>query len=263
MLGDVKEIQAATWFVGSRLDVRALERRHALAVTPLTLRAGERGVAVLFRFGVAVLFQLDPLEQEAFLKGLAPFVDGGFGEPEQEEADLRIDPDASERVDPSGTILLREASLERLQTVAEILAKSAVLSHYEDRVARVFDDVESLARGLQTSAHRAGAHKQLLQEIGNVLVIQAQTVGRVEVTEKPEITWDRPELDRLYERLAIEYELRDRDRALARKLEVISQTAETYHDLLQNRQMLRVEWYIVALIAIEIAIILWDMFAAG
>lgn len=61
-------------------------------------------------------------------------------------------------------------------------------------------------------------------------------------------------------RLAIEYELRDRDLALARKLDVISQTAETYHDLLQNRQMPRVEWYIVVLISVEIAIILWDIF---
>ena len=41
-------------------------------------------------------------------------------------------------------------------------------------------------------------------------------VGRVEVAEKPEIVWDDPRLDRLYERLATEYELRDRDRALSR-----------------------------------------------
>lgn len=91
-------------------------------------------------------------------------------------------------MDPSGAIVLREASLERFQTVAEILAKSAVLSYYEERVARVFDEVEALASGLQRGARRPGAHKQLPREIGNVLTIQVQTVGRVELTEKPEIT---------------------------------------------------------------------------
>jgi uncharacterized Rmd1/YagE family protein len=40
---------------------------------------------------------------------------------------------------------------------------------------------------------------------------------------------------------------------------VISRTAETYQDLLQHRQTLRVEWYIVLLIVVEIVIILWEM----
>lgn len=100
----------------------------------------------------------------------------------------------------------------------------------------------------------------LLREIGDVLLIQMRTVGRVEITEKPEITWDEPELDRLYERLAIEYELRDRDRALSRKLALISTTAETYLELLQNRQSIRLEWYIVILIVIEIVLIVYELF---
>jgi uncharacterized Rmd1/YagE family protein len=87
-------------------------------------------------------------------------------------------------------------------------------------------------------------------------------VGRVEVGEKPEITWDDPDLDRLYEHLAAEYELRERDRALTRKLELASHTVETYLNLLQNRQNLRVEWYIVILIVVEIAIVLYQMLAA-
>jgi uncharacterized Rmd1/YagE family protein len=85
-------------------------------------------------------------------------------------------------------------------------------------------------------------------------------VGRVEVTEKPEITWDDPKLDRLYERLSIEYELRERDRALSRKLELISHTAQTYLNLLQHRQSLRVEWYIVLLIVVEIVLFIYDLF---
>jgi uncharacterized Rmd1/YagE family protein len=92
-----------------------------------------------------------------------------------------------------------------------------------------------------------------------VLLTESQMVGRVEVTEKPEFTWEDPALDRLYERLAIEFELRDRDRALSRKLELISRSAETYLDLVHNRQTLRVEWYIVVLILIEIAIGIFQM----
>jgi uncharacterized Rmd1/YagE family protein len=79
-------------------------------------------------------------------------------------------------------------------------------------------------------------------------------VGRVETGEKPELLWEHPELERLYVRLAEEYELRDRDRdrALDRKLDVISRTVETLLGLVQTRSSLRVEWYIVLLIVAEL-----------
>lgn len=259
MLGDAKQVRASAWLLGSRVDVRRLERGEALALSPLTVPAGEHGLAFVFRFGAVVLVQLAPAEEAAFLAGLAPLVADPHADPEHEEAEIRIEPEGPEPIDPSGRLVLREATLERLQVIAEILAKSTALAYYEESVARVFDEVESLAASLGSGGPRTTARRDLLSQIGSVLHIQTRTVGRVEVTEKPEITWDRPELDRLYERLAIEYELRDRDLALARKLEVISRTAETYQDLLQHRQTLRVEWYIVLLIAVEIVIILWEM----
>jgi len=72
--------------------------------------------------------------------------------------------------------------------------------------------------------------------------------------------WVKPELERIYLRLEDEYELRERHVALERKLEVISDTAETLLELLRTRSSLRVEWYIVILILVEIIITLYDMF---
>jgi len=84
-------------------------------------------------------------------------------------------------------------------------------------------------------------------------------VGRVEVSEKPEILWDRPYLERLYLRLEDEYELRERHVALERKLDVVSRTAQTLIDLVRDRSGLRVEWYIVVLIILEICLTLYQM----
>jgi uncharacterized Rmd1/YagE family protein len=147
--------------------------------------------------------------------------------------------------------------------VAHILAKSAVLAHYEEGVAATFDRIEQLAEQLRRGAGQRAAGRDLLPQIGGTLMVQVQTVGRVEVTEKPEITWDHPDLDRLYERLSQEYELRDRDIALTRKLEFISDTAQTYLDLLQTRQSLRLEWYIIFLIFVEIVLSVYDLFLAS
>jgi uncharacterized Rmd1/YagE family protein len=257
---DRDRLHAHAWFVGERIDVRALERMDVLATSPLTLAAGKRGCAMLFRYGAVVLFELEPAEEAAFLETIASFVRERFPQPERESADIAIQPERDEGAEASGTLSLRDASVEKLQVVAHVLAKSAVLSHHEGRVAEVFDRIEPLAEGLRRGRERGASSRDLLRQIGDVLLAQTRTVGRVEVAEKPELTWDRPDLDLLFERLSREYELRDRDAALGRKLELVWRTAETLHELLQNRRALRVEWYIVALIAFEIGLTLYDWF---
>ena len=254
-------LEARALFLGERLDVRAFDQTGRLAENPLVLRAGSRGCAVLFRYGAVVLFGLEPVESGAFLKQLEPLVSDAFPRPEQEDVTLLIGRAGEERVDLDGRVLLHRADLHRLQMVADILAKSVVLAHYETQVAAVFDQIEPLAQALERGGGIASRTKALLAQIGRVLMVQQKMVGRVEVTEKPELLWDHAELERLYLRLEDEYEIEERHRALDRKLELISRTAETVLELVQNRHSLRVEWYIVILIVVEIVLYLYEMFA--
>jgi uncharacterized Rmd1/YagE family protein len=252
---DILPVKA--WFLGTRIDVRDLGR-GGLAVTPVTVLVGARGYSLIFRFGVVVLIGLSATEEKEVHDSLAGAVHNAFAQPETDEAEIVIDPERPEGLGADGRLALHDAGAGRLQAVAHVLAKSCVLGYYERSVANAFDRIEHLADRLSRGESPARAKKDVLNEIGNVLLILTRTVGRVEVTEKPEITWDDPGLDRLYQRLAAEYELRDRDLALSRKLELVSRTAETYLDLLNNRQTLRVEWYIVILIVAEIALSLYD-----
>jgi required for meiotic nuclear division protein 1 len=254
-------LRARAWFVGRRIDVRQLESFDRVAQNPLVVRVGEGGYAVVFRFGALCLVGVDPETETRFLETMKPLVQGRLDDPESETCDIVVRPGHPERVDPDGRLNLQKQSVGRIQAVADATAKSAVLSYHERRVALVFDRVEGLALELRGGARHKG-RRDWLKEIGEVLLTESQMVGRVEVTEKPEFTWEDPALDRLYERLAIEFELRERDRALSRKLELISRSAETYLNLVHNRQSLRVEWYIVVLIVIEIALGLFQTLVA-
>ncbi len=251
-------IRARAIFIGENIDISALEKAGTLAVSPLTIRAGDRGVAVLFRYGAVVLIDLSPVEEASFLSHLSPLVKDPFERPETEEAELHADRVSSER-DGNGIITLASLDVERLQIVADILARTVVLAHYEAQVAVAFDHIEPLARSLQTRAAFGYREKGLLRHIGSTLLIEHKMVGRVGVEEKPELLWDRPELDRMYAKLVIEYELEDRHRVLERKLELITRTAETLLKLTQDQRVLRVEWYVVVLILIEILLTIIPM----
>ncbi|MGM4954077.1 RMD1 family protein [Bradyrhizobium barranii] len=74
------------------------------------------------------------------------------------------------------------------------------------------------------------------------------------MAEKPDALWDKPELERFYSRLKDEYELKERLEMLERKLSAISGTANALTDIIDTRRSLRLEWVIVVLIVMEVAI---------
>ena len=102
--------------------------------------------------------------------------------------------------------------------------------------------------------------RQLLRHVGRALLDELKMVARVEVVDRPELIWDRPDLEQLYLRLEDEFELQERAAILDRKLELISRTVETVLELLQKSRSMRVEWYIVVLILLELVLTLYQLF---
>lgn len=253
------DLKCRALFVGERFELRAFEKTHRLASSPLTVSAGERGCAVLFRYGAVVLFGLSSVEEVSFLHDLAPHIREPFTEPEAEAVRLVQDPARNEGVEEPD-LILHAFTIERLQLVAEVLAKSVVLDHYEKTVAASFQLIEPLAENLKKKGRGGSRGRELLRHIGDALSIQGRMVGRVEIVEKPGLLWNRPEHARLYARLEDEYELSERHLSLERKLELISRTAETLLGLLQTNRSLRVEWYITLLIVFEIMITLYELY---
>lgn len=253
-------LRARAVLVGESLDTQRIERAKLIATQPLTTRVGNNGCGVFFRFGVIVLFGVSPIEEAALLTSLEPFIINPRSSTTPEDVDMLVDGQSDETVRPDGVICIRQVTTERLQIIADVLAKSMVLEHYERQVAGVFDQFQPLADTLRRTGRSGLNSNQLLRQIGDLMLTQHHMVGRVEIVEKPDLLWDHPELDRLHARLTTEFELQDRDRALSRKMRLISETAEALLNLVHNKRSLRVEWYIVILILVEIALSLYELF---
>ena len=85
-----------------------------------------------------------------------------------------------------------------------------VLARDESEVAGVFDVIEPFARHLASTGRTPGGRRAMLKHIGNALLVQHRVSGRVAVAEKPDVLWDRPDLERLYAQDSQdEYELRN------------------------------------------------------
>jgi len=260
LLSEKSSFQARALLVGTRLDLRGMEEGDVLALTPLAIEV-EGGVAVLYRYGAIVLFGVDPLREALLLTHLKPLIGGSYSSYEVEDVTIRIDSNAREGM-RGNTVLINRVDVEHLQIIADVLAKSAVLAQYEAKLTQNIDRIEPLAIELERHGRIGGSAKEFVRHIGSMLLSEYTMVGRVTITEKPEVLWDKPFLQGLYNRLEGEFEILERHTALERKLNLISRTAETLLDLLNTRHALRLEWYIILLIVAELFLSLYQMFLA-
>lgn len=243
------------YYLGRRLDTgRRRPASHAVVQ-----RVGD-GLAILFPYGAVVIVDLEQDALERFVTSLASRVEEAFESPADDElhVSLRKEPSV-EGLDEEGELGLSALSEERLLVVADILAKSVVLDHFEQTIGRVFDEMQPLADQMRGTGRTGRRSRDLVRRIGQALAVRQEMVWRVEVEDKPDILWDQPELGRLWGRLSDEYELPERHRVLERKVDLIAQTASTLLEILQNDRTLRVEWYIVLLICFEIGLTLFEM----
>jgi uncharacterized Rmd1/YagE family protein len=249
-----RRIRVRALLLGERIDTAGLERKDALSTVPLAFRAGENGVVALFRYGVAVLVGMSPLEEEEVIARLNGRILDPMPVREEESAQIEVAVDKDDQVLPSGLIVVKSLTDEHVLLIAHSLATSVVLAHDERNVAAVFDVIQPMAQGLAERGRMPGGRRAILKHIGNALLVQHRISGLIAVAEKPDVLWERPALERFYARLEDEYELKERADFLTRKLTVISDTAKAFADIVDTERSTRLEVIIAVLIVVEIMI---------
>lgn len=208
----------------------------------------------MFRYGVAVLVGMSPVEEDELVRQLSGRIISPIKRREEEIAQIEVSPEKEDQLTPAGVIVVKALTAEHTLLIADALATSVILAHDERNVDKVFDVIEPLARELAEHGRTPGGRRAILKHIGNALLVQQRVSGLVAVAEKPDILWERPDLERFYARLEDEYELKERADLLTRKLTVITDTAKALADIIDTERSLRLEQIIVALIALEIVI---------
>jgi uncharacterized Rmd1/YagE family protein len=253
------QVTAHALQIGDRINTAGFEGQ-LLSNAPLSLRVGSQGLAVVFRYGVVVFVGLAADEEAEFLERLQSRTFGKISPYEDEWAKIQVAKEGDEPIPVGGPILVRELSVERLLVVADALAKSVVLARDERQVANVIDSIEPFARELGTEGRTSRNRTDLLKLLGNALLVQQRLSGRVAIGDKPDVLWDRPDLERLYARLEDEYELSERAETLNRKLSVIADTATTLSDILDTKRSVRLELIVIYLIAFEILVTFYEIY---
>jgi uncharacterized Rmd1/YagE family protein len=256
VLGTVS-FQVMAVIIAERIDLKLLGKLPVIAQAPLTARLPSGGVVAIFRYGAVSFFAEARGDRDWLLSTLRDAMSGEGDPGTEEEISVEVGQHRSEGM-VGDVAHIPDARIERVQLLAEAIAKSVLLSFYERRLATDFDRAEPLAQDLAEDGRFSASSRELLKTVGSMLLPAHQLTGRAEVMDKPDLLWENPSLESLYARLEGEFELRERALALERKLTTLSKTAETLVEAVRHKQTLRVEWYIVILIVVEIALSLYE-----
>ena len=99
-------ITARALLLGDRLENRRTRARGRPVDESLAFRAGQEGFVALFRYGVAVLVGLSPLEEDDVIRSLRQRIIE-FARHEEETATIELSPDKDDQIPPGGPIYLK------------------------------------------------------------------------------------------------------------------------------------------------------------
>lgn len=133
------------------------------------------------------------------------------------------------------------------------LADSAKLAVLENSLNEHIERVKPIPLALANGGRLFVGRADVLRLTGELLNFRAQLNLHSELTDTPEMYWSEPELEEIYHKVGRVLDIRQRAHVLNRRLDYANELADVLRSHLSEQHGLKLEWGIIALIAVEVA----------
>lgn len=133
------------------------------------------------------------------------------------------------------------------------LADSVKLGVLEAMLDEHIEKLKGIPNALTGRGKIPLRRKEMLALTGELLHFRAQLNLNSDLLDTPDIYWSEPKLEDLYIRISRILDTRRRIAILNKKLDYAKEMAQVLSDHLAENHGLKLEWGIIALIAVEVA----------
>jgi len=225
----------------------------------IVYKFGKSEYLFLYRFGAMVFFNIPVEEQKRELDRIVNTLDIKEGISTSDEFILEVE-DVDGIIVTSELVKVSKLNYEIIYLIALTLAQSAALEYFELLVDEMLNRSRKITKNLELTGRIVSKTKDLIHYIGFALTTKQEIVYKLYILDKPELTWDSPSLDKLYNQLLGSFELKERYKLLDYKFQMIQDSIEIIADLVRTRRELLLEISIIALIAIEVLLFVYELF---
>lgn len=145
----------------------------------------------------------------------------------------------------------------QLAILSIVLAKSVSLDRVETNIDNLLDEVESIVNRLEKG--RLSIKDEKLAKISSrILGFKFDTISYIMLLDKPDITWENEDAEKLHKQLSHLFELNDRYDKIQAKSETLMDITQVFTSLAHQKRGNRLEWMIIILITFEIFLTLFE-----
>lgn len=217
----------------------------------------ENKKAFIFHFGSIVTFNMSDDEMKLLIKYLSSLDQGIITNSVYSEAfDVIIDSSSSLSL-THNSLITNDLKDFHLSILATVLSKSIALEKIEYDIDILSDDVEKIIELLDKGILKL-KDESLSKISAKVLRNKYHTLSYITLLEKPDITWENEEAEKLFIKSSDLFELEDRYDVIKHKSEVLLDIIETFSDLSRAKKLSRLEWIVIIFIIIQFIFIIYD-----
>jgi len=148
-------------------------------------------------------------------------------------------------------ILIKERNPLYLNIIALAISQSVGMEKYEVEIEKYFVDSKQIIESFNT--YSIFSRGKLVDFVKRLTLMRHNMVSGLLLLDKPNIVWDNEDAENIYNKLALILEIKERFEVLEFKLSQLKDEVTMVMDLITHKQNEFLEWVIIVLIAIEIA----------
>lgn len=219
----------------------------------LQLKEGEntQGDVFYFSYGTVVAWGLSSEKELVCLEELKDFEREPLAKPELDEftftyGDLmKIEEDE---------ITLQNKSILTKLAISQGIAQSVKLTVFEEIIQKTIDHTKHLPNDLARKGKISMSRKEISRKMGELFIERNFINLHTEILDTPEFFWEHPELEQFYRRTSHYLDVSKRVDVLNKRLTIVHELFEILSNELNHQHSSRLEWTIIFLIVIEVAI---------
>ncbi len=227
---------------------------HAARIRNVIVLSPDEGVrAFLFDYGVCVLFQYDYESEKRLIDQLLKFATNPLESYVEEDLEYQLSATEGVRI-RNDMIDVDDLSELTCLSLSHALAQSTKLAFFEASIEETIKKTKYIPETLAKKGTIALSRTKLARERGRVYLEKSHIILQFNLLDTPEFIWEYPELEHYYLALSRYLEISPRATVLKNRLEVIQELLEMMADEQKHSHSSMLEWVIIILIAIEIAL---------
>ena len=206
-----------------------------------------------FPYGSTVCWGLSKEDEEKFLKEVRSY---------------EIDPLDVQEIDTFTYILGESPKINKdeivLQNRDELtmfaashgLAQSVKLAAFEATIQKTYNSTKHIPENLAKHGRISLSRKEIRKKMGELFLERNSINLHFDVLDTPEFFWEYSDLEPLYKMVANYLDIESRVEVLNQRLDVVRELFEMLGNELNHQHSSRLEWTIIGLICIEVALTL-------